>query len=190
MILLALAAAGLGFIVWTIAAADHDAMRAALIAAPEADLGVPDLERRIDGFAQGYFPECAGLAILAREDVWPSPAYAAVRADTILPNGNAEMCVRLQRALRGADDGTWFTYARYWHGSLTLHRLVLSAYDYATLKAVTGALLAGLGLMMGLALAWRVSPAAALAVTLAALVLTDARAVAGLPVQAVVCAPT
>ena len=28
MILLALAAAGFGFIVWTIAAADHDAMRA------------------------------------------------------------------------------------------------------------------------------------------------------------------
>ena len=183
MILLALAAAGFGFIVWTIAAADHDAIRAALIAAPEADLGVPDLERRIDGFAQGYFPECAGLAILAREDVWPSPAYAAVRADTILPNGNAEMCVRLQRALRGADDGTWFTYARYWHGSLTLHRLVLSAYDYATLKAVTGALLVGMGLLMGLALAWRVSPAAALAVTFAALALTDARAVAGLPVQ-------
>ena len=36
---------------------------------------------------------------------------------------------------------------------------------------------------MGLALAWRVSPAAALAVTFAALALTDARAVAGLPVR-------
>jgi len=185
VLLIALAAAGFALIVWTIEGADHAAIRAALIAAPAQDLGVPELERRIAGFEQGYFPDCAGLAILTREDAWPNAAYAALRSDTILPRGNAEMCLRLQKALRGADDGPWFTYARYWHGALVVHRLVLGGgADYAALQGVAAALLGVAALLMGVSLAWRIGPAAALALTLAAVLLTDARAVAALPVQA------
>ena len=179
VLLIALAAAGFALIVWTIEGADHAAIRAALTAAPAQDLGVPELERRIAGFEQGYFPDCAGLAILTREDAWPNAAYAALRSDTILPRGNAEMCLRLQKALRGADDGPWFTYARYWHGALVVHRLVLGGgADYPALQGVAAALLGVAALLMGVALAWRIGPAAALALTLAAVLLTDARAVA------------
>ena len=137
MILLALAAAGFGFIVWTIAAADHDAMRAALIAAP----------RPISAC-----PIWSGASTASRRAI--SPNARAWRSSRARMSGRARLCrgarrhdpaERQCRDVRPPATGAarrrrrdMVHHARYWHGSLTLHRLVLSAYDYATLKAVTG----------------------------------------------------
>ncbi|MFT3809246.1 MAG: hypothetical protein QM698_04960 [Micropepsaceae bacterium] len=185
LLLGALAALALGALTWSVGHADHDAIRRALAAAEPQELGVPLLKRPVRGFEAGYFPDCAGLAILTREDRWPDPAIAAVRADTILPDGIEEMCRRLQVELTGGDDGKWFTYARYWHGALLLHRAVLSGGSYADLQRAAAAVV-GLALVVLLAgAAWRVGAAPGLLLVLSLALLTDARTVIDLPVQAV-----
>ena len=185
LILGALAGLALGALTHSVGSADHDAIRRALVAADPQDLGVPLLKRQVRGFEAGYFPDCAGLAILTREDRWPDPAIAAVRADTILPNGIEEMCDRLLAELNGGDDGTWFTYARYWHGALLLHRAVLSGGRYDDLQTAA-AVLVGLAFAMLFAgVAWRVGVVPALLLTASVALLTDARTVVDLPVQAV-----
>lgn len=185
VILCALAALALGAQGLSVGGADHNAIRTALTDAPPQELGVPLLKRPVRGFEAGYFPDCAGLAILSREDRWTNGFVAAVRADTILPNGIEEMCRRLQAELNGGDTGTWFTYARYWHGALLLHRAVLSGGSYADLQ-MAAAVIVGLALVVLFAcVAWRVGAVPALVLTLGLALLTDARTVIDLPVQAV-----
>ena len=183
-LLLVLAAAGFGLLVWSIEQANHDAIRTALINAPDADLGVPEIRSRINGFEEGYFPDCAGASILLREERWAHADEAAIRADAILPTVDGDQCIRLHAELHGGDIGLWFTYARYWHGALVLHRIVLSIADYATLQTTAGVILILAVLAFGAALARRVGWAPAIAVTASLAMLTDVRAVAVIPLQA------
>jgi hypothetical protein len=189
VLLIVLAAAGLAALRASVSSADHAAIRAALIAADPSDLGLPKLIGRRDGFRVNHYSECVGLSILLREARWLDmaeidPVIPAIRGDAILPDGTGTMCLRLKDALTDEDAVTWFTYARYWHGALMLHRAVLSVTDYGTLKDVAIWLLALSGLMLALALTWRFGPAAALAVVVPAAVLSDARAIVDLPLQA------
>ena len=184
LLLLVMAAAGLAALRASVAGADHDAIRAALAAADPRELGVPDTKRRIRGFDAGYFPECAGVAILTREDRWPEPLVAAIRADTVLPDARNEICPEVQAELHGRESGGWFTYARYWHGALILHRLVLSHGDYADLQRAVGVLVVlGLAALFG-AVGWRVGVAPALALTACIALLSDAPLGGALPIQA------
>lgn len=185
VILCALAALALGVLGLSVDSADHAAIRRALAEAPPQELGVPLLKRPVRGFEAGYFPDCAGLAILSREDRWPSAFVAAVRADTILPNGIEEMCQRVQTELHGGDAGTWFTYARYWHGALLLHRAVLSGGSYADLQMAATAVVALALALLFATTAWRIGVVPAMLLVLSLALLTDARTVIDLPVQAV-----
>ncbi len=185
VILCALAALALGALGLSVGGADHAAIRKALVEAPPQELGVPLLKRPVRGFEAGYFPDCAGLAILSREDRWRNAYVAAVRADTILPNGIEEMCRRLQAELNGGDAGTWFTYARYWHGALLLHRAVLSGGSYADLQMAATVIVALALVLLFAVVAWRLGVGPALFLTLSLALLTDARTVVDLPVQAV-----
>ncbi|BCW89923.1 hypothetical protein sos41_30910 [Alphaproteobacteria bacterium SO-S41] len=183
-LLLVLAAAGFALLVWSIEQANHGAIRTALVEAPAADLGVPEIRSRINGFEEGYFPDCAGASILLREERWAHADEAAIRADAILPTVDGDQCIRLHAELHGGDIGLWFTYARYWHGALVLHRIVLSRADYATLQTTATVILIFAVLAFGGALARRVGWAPALAVTAALVLLTDLRAVSVIPLQA------
>ena len=184
VLLLVLAAAGFGLLVWSIEQADHAAIRRALLNAPAEDLGVPIIRARIAGFEEGYFPDCAGASILLREDRWANADEAAIRADAILPTIDGDQCIRLNAELHGGDTGLWFTYARYWHGALVLHRIVLSVVDYPTLQVAAGVLLIIAVFAFAGALMRRVGLAPALAVTAALVLLTDIRAVPVIPLQA------
>lgn len=189
VLLIVLAAAGLAALRASVSGADHAAIRAALANADPSDLGLPRLIGRRDGFRVNHYSECVGLSILLKESDWLAmdgidPVIPAIRADAILPDGTGTMCLRLQDALAGEARVTWFTYARYWHGALMLHRAVLSHAGYGALKGIAAWLL-GLS-MLGLALAlWqRFGPVAALAVIAPVALLSDARAIVDLPLQA------
>lgn len=188
VLLLVMAAAGLMALRASVGGADHQAIRSALVAAAPGDLGLPRLIGRRDGFLVNHYSECVGLSILLREDDWLAAGYdaalPAIRADSILPTGDGTMCLLLAEALTGEAGVTWFTYARYWHGGLMLHRAVLTHAGYDALKIVAKALLALAGLALLLALSRRVGPVAALALALPAAFLTDIRAIGDLPLQA------
>lgn len=188
VLLVVLAAAGLAMLRLSVGSADHAAIRAALVEASDVDLGLPKLLGVEGGFLLNRYSECVGLSILLKEKDWLEagfdPVLPAIRADAILPDGAGTMCLRLNDALADADSVTWFTYARYWHGALVLHRAVLSLADYAALKTVAKLLLAGAALALLLALAARVGPVPALALVLPPAFLTDARAIGELPLQA------
>lgn len=168
--------------------ADHPAIRANLLAAAPSDLGRPVLRGRKDGFRVNYYSECVGLSMMLHERVWTDhgePGTAALRADAILPDGTGTMCIRLKQALDEEMSVPWFTYARYWHGSLMLHRAVLSAHDYGALIGWAAMLMAAAGLALLAALLWLAPWPAGLAIGAMVLFLTDARALAGgLPLQA------
>lgn len=185
LLLIVMAAAAFGALTLSLAAADHPAIRAAIAATPAEDLGAPAIDRWRLGFLEGYFPECADLSLLLHEDATPNPAAAAIRAETIIPPPTTTICRELQRALGDEDSVAWFTYARYWHGALLLHRAVLSVWSYATLQAIAAGLVLLAGSVLFAALAWRVSPAAAAVLILPLALLSDALAIGGLPVQAV-----
>ncbi len=187
--LVVLAVAGLAALRASVGSADHAAIRAALVAAPDADLGLPKLLVVEDGFRVNRYSECVGLSILLRESDWLAmadvdPVLPAIRADAILPDGTGTMCLRLNDALADEGNVTWFTYARYWHGSLMLHRAVLSGGDYATLKLVAKLLLAGAALALLMALSARFGIVPALALVAPPAFLTDARVIGELPLQA------
>ena len=146
LILPLLAAGAFAVLAWSTAQADHRAIAAAIKAAPPVELGVPAIDQYRRGFREGFFPECAGLSLLLREDA-AAPAASAIRSETILPPPDTTICRELLRAFADADAVTWFTYARYWHGSLLLHRAVLSFGSYALLQAVA-AVLVGAGLVL------------------------------------------
>lgn len=189
VLLVVMAAAGLAALRTSVASADHVAIRAALAAAAPADMGLPRLIGRRDGFVVNHYSECVGLSILLRERDWLAMAdvdavIPAIRADAILPDGTGTMCLLLQDALRDEGAVRWFTYARYWHGALMMHRAVLSAADYNTLKIAARALLALSALLLTLVLMRRVGPAAALALILPVVLLSDIRAIGDLPLQA------
>jgi hypothetical protein len=187
LVLLALAAAGFLAVRESARTSDHPAMRAAMLQAAPADLGRPVLKGSTAGFQVNYYSECVGLSILIHERVWTDhgePGAAAVRADAILPDGTGTMCIRLKQALDEEMSVNWFTYARYWHGSLILHRLVLSAADYPALMAVATVVLALCGVALFAGLIWLLPWPAALAIAASAAFLTDARAIVGLPLQA------
>lgn len=189
VLLIVLAAAGLAALRASVSGADHTAIRAALLAADPSDLGLPKLLGRRDGFRVNHYSECVGLSILLRESDWLAMSdvdavIPAIRADAILPDGTGTMCVRLKDALNSESGGAWFTYARYWHGALMLHRAVLSHADYGTLKGIAAWLLGLAGLGLALALAQRFGPVAALAMIAPVALLSDARAIVDLPLQA------
>lgn len=184
VLLAVMAALGLAALRASVAGADHEAIRAALVQADPRVLGVPDTKRRQDGFDAGYFPECAGVAILIREDRWADPLVAAIRADTVLPDARNQICPQVQAELHGRDSGGWFTYARYWHGALMLHRAVLSEGSYADLQRAVGALVwLGLAALL-LSAGWRVGMMPALVLTAFVALLSDARMGGELPIQA------
>jgi hypothetical protein len=183
-ILIVLAAGAFWLTVSSIAASDPWGIKAAIMQADPADLGMPELERRVLDFHQGYFPECVGLTILLREPSWPA-ADAAVRADAVLPPAGTTICQDLQNAISDPESVNWFTYARYWHGALTLHRAVLSDHSYATLQWIAHALVAAALLGLAAAIAWRLGVWPALAVALVLAGLSDAAAVGSLPILAV-----
>jgi hypothetical protein len=189
VLLLVLAMAGLAALRASVGGADHTAIRAALTGADPSDMGLPKLIGRRDGFRVNHYSECVGLSILLKESDWLQMAdvdavIPAIRADAILPDGTGTMCLRLQDALANEDGVTWFTYARYWHGALMLHRAVLSHADYGTLKGISTWLLGLAMLGLALALAQRFGPVAALALIAPPALLSDARAIVDLPLQA------
>ncbi|MCC6919401.1 MAG: hypothetical protein IT548_09360 [Alphaproteobacteria bacterium] len=184
LVLPLLAAAAFGLLAGATALADHATIGRAIRAAPPVELGVPAIDQYRRGFREGFFPECAGLSLLLREDE-AAPLASVIRSETILPPPDTTICRELLRAF--ADEGavTWFTYARYWHGSLLLHRAVLSFGGYAALQAIAAGLVAGGLVLLFAALARRVGVVAAgLAVGTFAL-LGDAVAVGAVPMQAV-----
>lgn len=188
-LLLVMAAAGLGLLRASLTSADHGAIRAALAAAPASDLGLPRLLGRRDGFLINHYSDCVGLSILLRESAWLAmdvdPVLPAIRADAILPDGAGTMCLRLRDAMADEDAVAWFTYARYWHGGLMVHRAVLSEAGYDALK-LTARLLVGAGMLaLLLALGWRVGGVAAAALLAPVAALTDLRAIGEVPLQAV-----
>lgn len=189
VLLAVLAAAGLAALRASVSGADHPAIRNALLAAAPSDMGLPKLIGRRDGFVVNHYSECVGLSILLREKDWLTmadvdPVIPAIRADAILPDGTGTMCLRLHDALADEASVTWFTYARYWHGALMLHRAVLSVADYPALMLVAKILvpLAALALMLAVSRSLGVVPA--LALVLPVLFLTDVRAIVDLPLQA------
>ena len=184
-VLILLAAAAFWLTVSTIRATDTWALKAAIMQADPADLGMPGLERRVMGFHEGFFPECVGLTILLREPSWPDAEDSAVRADAVMPAQGRTVCQDLQKVIEDQDSVSWFTYARYWHGALNLHRVVLSQASYATLQQITRGLIAAALLALTGALAWRFGVWPGLAAGLVLMVLTDAIAIGALPILGV-----
>jgi hypothetical protein len=181
-----MAAAAFGLLTLSVATADHADIARAIAGALPEELGFPVIDQRRNGWREGFFPECAGLSLLLGEASAASSAAAVIRSETLLPPPERTICADLQAVLRGApEDVTWFTYARYWHGSLLLHRGVLSVSDYGALQSVAFVAVGLAMVLLWAALAWRVgwAPASAIGVTLA--LLMDVVAVGLLPMQAV-----
>lgn len=186
LILPLMAAIALGLLVHSATTADHAAIAQALGAAAKADLGLPTIDQRRNGFVEGYFSDCIGASLMLREASAPSPLAAVIRSETILPSPDRTVCAELQLVLEGKGENTaWFTYARYWHGSLLLHRAVLSGGDHARLLSISASLVGATLLLLFGALAWRVGWLPALVVTAAMALLSDTVAVGGVPMLAV-----
>lgn len=135
-------------------------------------------------FAVNYFPECVAVALLLRE-ASRSDAAAPFRAEAILPPEGERICDTVRRALNGEADMPWFTYARYWHGYLTVHRAVLSHAGYETLRWGTGLAAMLSTLVFFVAFLRRVGPTAAICAALPVLALLDWSSLMLLPTHAI-----
>lgn len=130
------------------------------------------------------FSECMALSILAHEAGKPD-LRATLAMEALKWDGATPLCKSLGRAL--ADEGAvqWFSYSRYWHGSLTMQRLWLDGHGYASLMALTHFLALASLAAFGLALAWRVSGVAAAVTVGLGYFLSDLAFASHLPTQGI-----
>jgi hypothetical protein len=89
---------------------------------------------------QTHFSECIAFSILTNPRV-EGALSRVMKMEASLWTPPPSMCSIYLAGVNDPSRVQWFSYARYWHGYLVAHKLVLSHFDYRTFLKIVNAVL-------------------------------------------------